>query len=405
MSMINPAPFSVKNVTKIVCFILSERCWIKRIVLLFLGWRLLLFLPLVFSEIVLSPRENYGYTLLTHFLEKGSVLSNFLLYPFGNFDAAYYLLIAAKGYTVNAGFFPLFPLSIHFATLPFNVLPFDPIQYFIVITLVSTYLLISLIVFYRLIRLDHKENVAIWSIIFLLIFPTSFFYAAVYSESLFLLLSLLTFYFAREKKWTASGIAGALLSATRIVGIAMWPALLYEYFKENKNKITIKILPLFLMPLGLIGYAFYNLQKWGNPFYFIQAQGNFANNRTVDSIVLFPQTVFRYIKILFTLKPNIYEWWIAFFELSFFIFALSLFYIAWKKKIRFSYLIFGFLCFLLPASSGTFTGLPRYVLTIFPFFITLALIKNKLFKIAYSAFSIILLFIFFMLFSKGYFIS
>lgn len=378
----------------------------KKIIFLFLFWRIFLFLPLIASEVFLSSRTGYGYTLLPYFLNKSShLLSHFLIYPYGNFDAVYYLLIAGKGYTVNAGFFPLFPLSIHIVSLPFNVLPFDLIQYFLAIFLVSLFLLASLITFYKLVRFDYKENVAIWSIVFLLIFPTSFFYGAIYSESLFLLLSLLAFYFARKKKWFLSGITGAFLSGTRLVGIFMLPSLLFEYFKYEKNKSLGKLLSILLVPLGLITYAFYNLQKWGNAFYFIQAQGNFANNRSVNSIILFPQTLFRYIKILITLKPNIYEWWVAFFEISFFIFALSLLYIAWKKKVRFSYLIFGILCFLLPISSGTFTGLPRYVLTIFPIFITLALIKNKLFKIAYSAISIILLFLFFMLFSKGYFIS
>jgi len=378
---------------------------IKRIVLLFLVWRIFLLLPLIVSEVSLKPRTEYGYTLLTYFLEKGSVLSNFLLYPFGNFDAVYYLLIAAKGYTVNAEFFPLFPLSIYVTTLPFNVLPFDLIQYFLAIFLVSLFFLASLITFYKLVRLDCKENVAIWSIIFLLIFPTSFFYAAIYSEGLFLFLSLLAFYFARKKRWFWAGIIGAFLSATRLVGILFFPALLYEYFKHEKNKSLKKLLSIFLTPLGIISYAFYNFHNWGNPFYFFKAQGNFANNRTVDSIILFPQTMFRYIKILLSLKPNIYEWWVAFFELSFFIFALSLFYIAWKKKIRISYLIFGVLCFIIPASSGTFTGLPRYILTIFPLFIALALIKSKTFIIIYCVISIILLFIFFMLFSKGYFIA
>ena len=378
---------------------------IKRIILLFLLWRIFLLIPLIFSEFSLSPRAGYRYTLLTYFLEKGSVLSNFLLYPFANFDGAYYLLIAAKGYTVNGGFFPLFPLSIHIVTLPFNIFPFETTQYFLAIALVSAYSLSALIVFYKLLRLDYKENIAILSLIFLLFFPTSFFFAAIYSESLFLLLSLLAFYFARKKMWFWSGIAGGLLSATRIVGITMWPALLYEYFKEGKNKLTIKALPLLLAPLGLLGYVFYNLQKWGNPFYFIQAQGNFANNRSVDAIVLLPQTIFRYLKILITIKPVIYEWWVAFFEFSFFILALSFFYIAWKKKIRFSYLIFGFLCFLLPISSGTFTGLPRYILTIFPLFIALALVKNKIFKVVYCVISTLLLFLFFMLFSKGYFIA
>lgn len=378
---------------------------IRTIIFLFLFWRIFLLTPLIFSEIFMSPRVGYDYALLTYFLEKGSWLSNFLLYPFGNFDGAYYLLIAAKGYTVNAGFFPLFPLSIHMAALPFNTLPFDFLQYIIGILLVGVYFFTALVLFYKLIKLDYKENIAIWSIIFLLIFPTSFFYASIYSEGLFLLLSLLTFYLARKKRWAVAGIAGALLSATRLVGIAIFPVLIYEYFKNEKNKSLSKLLPIFLSPLGLIAYVFYNLGKWGNPFYFIEAQGNFQNNRSVESVILPIQTVIRYFKILTSVNPGIYEWWVAFFELSFFIFALILFYVAWKKKVRISYLIFGALCFLIPASSGTFSGLPRYVMVIFPIFITLALVRNKAVKIIYCIVSITLLFIFFMLFSKGYFIA
>ncbi len=378
---------------------------IKKILILFLTWRLFLFLPLLVSEIFLSPRKNYGYTLLTYFLEKGSVLANFLLFPLGNFDGIYYLLISAKGYTVNAGFFPLFPLLIYLVTLPFNASPFDLIQYILAVFLVSLFFLTALIIFYQLARLDYRKNIALISVFFILIFPTSFFYASLYSESLFLLLSLLAFYFARRKRWLMTGVMGAFLSATRLVGILILPSLLYEYFKYEKNKSLGKLLSILLAPLGLIMYIFYNLQQWGNPFYFIQAQGNFANNRTIDSVVLFPQTIFRYLKILTTLNPVLYEWWIAFFELFCFVFALTLFYLAWRKKIRTSYLLFGILCFLIPVSSGTFSGLPRYILTIFPLFIVLALIKNKFFKIIYAFISIILLFIFFMLFSKGYFIA
>ncbi|MDP2638435.1 MAG: mannosyltransferase family protein [Candidatus Levybacteria bacterium] len=378
----------------------------KRIILLFLGWRLFLFIPIIASQVLL-PRPGYEYALLTHFLDKSSILSNFLLYPFGNFDGAYYLLIAAEGYTVNAGFFPLFPLLINISThiFGFNILAFDPRQYITANFMVSVFFILSLVLMHKLVRLDYKKNIAIWSIIFLLIFPTSFFYAAIYSESLFLFLSLLTFYLARKKNWMWAGIAGALLSATRIVGIAIWPALFYEYLKESKNKLTIKILPLLAVPLGLVAYMYYNFVKWGNPLYFIQAQGNFQNNRSVDSIVLLPQTLFRYAKILLSLKPSVYEWWIAFVEVSFSVLALSLFYVAWRRRIRFSYLLFGFICFIVPASTGTFSALPRYLAVIFPLFIALALLENKFFKIFFSIASIVLLFIFFLLFSKGYYVS
>ena len=59
----------------------------------------------------LSPREGYAYTLLPYFLQKESILSNFLFYPFGNFDAVYYLLIAAKGYLFST---PPFILRAYF---------------------------------------------------------------------------------------------------------------------------------------------------------------------------------------------------------------------------------------------------------------------------------------------------
>lgn len=384
---------------------LNMRSYIITIVSLFLSWKILLFFPLVVSEAFLSPRIGYGYTLFPYFLDKENVLSNFLLSPFANFDGAYYLLIAAKGYTVNAGFFPLFPLLIHLLSPVFGNKPFLTAEFLAGNLLVGAGFFLALIIFYKLIRLDYRENIAILSIIFLLIFPTSFFFASIYSESLFLLLSLLSFYFARKKKWIWAGIAGGFLSATRIVGIAMWPALLYEYFKQNKNKLSIKLIPLFFAPFGLTAYVIYNTYRWGDPFYFIEAQGNFQNNRSVDSIILPTQTIFRYFKILTTVNPRIYEWWVAFFELSFFILALILLFIAWKKKVRASYLIFGLLCLFIPSLTGTLSGIPRYVSIIFPIFITLALIKNKGFKIIYFTVSAVLLFIFFMLFSKGYFIS
>ena len=149
----------------------------------------------------------------------------------------------------------------------------------------------------------------------------------------------------------------------------------------------------------------FNLQKWGNAFYFIQAQGNFENNRSVTTPILVPQTIFRYIKIILTVAPVHFEWWVAILEILTFIFILVLLFVAWKKKLRLSYIIFAGLCFFIPISSGTFTGLPRYSLVLFPIFLALALVKSKMIKIVYSIISFILLFILFMLFSKGYYIS
>src|SRR5258706_5842641 len=93
--------------------------------------------------------------------------------------------------------------------------------------------LVSLFVFYKIIRFDYPKKVAYLSLVALLVFPTSFFFGSVYTESLFLFLSLLSFYFARKKWWILAGISGMLLSGTRIVGIAIFPVLLWEFFSSR----------------------------------------------------------------------------------------------------------------------------------------------------------------------------
>ena len=76
-----------------------------------------------------------------------------------------------------------------------------------------------LIVFYLLVRLELPEqNNALRSVMYLAFFPTAFFLAAAYSESLFLLAVLLCFFTARKRQWLLAGICGGLASFTRTPG-------------------------------------------------------------------------------------------------------------------------------------------------------------------------------------------
>ncbi|MBI2018954.1 hypothetical protein HYS96_04625 [Candidatus Daviesbacteria bacterium] len=357
-------------------------------------WRLILFTPLLVGAYILSYNLSSPISYIYHYINNPNLSFNVVfLYPWANFDGMHYLNIAQHGYTNQARFFPLFPLILKVASGSLGAS----------IILVTVIFFLAIYFFKKLIALDFPNNIAIQSLIYLLLFPTSFFFVSIYSESFFLLLSILAFYFARKRRWFLSIICAMLLMTTRFVGIAILPALLYEF--ATNEKIKLKKLALFLIaPLGLIAYSLFNYYKWHNFLYFIQAQGELGNNRTVTEIVLFPQTIFRYIKILFTASIN-YEWMIALLELVSFIFAAFLLYFTWKKKIRVSYLIFAVINFAIIVSTGTFSGLPRYVLTMFPIFIALALIKNKLFKFVHIIISPILLFIVLMLFSRGYFVA
>ncbi len=354
-------------------------------------WRVMTFIPLVVAAYII-PVNKSPVSYIYSYIDSTISINSIFLYPWANFDGIHYLNIAWFGYTNQARFFPLFPLILRvFNTLELNIV-------------LATLIFFTAVYFFKkLVALDFSNQIAMRSVIYLLLFATSFFFVGIYSEGLFLLLVVLTFYFARKKMWFISILCAVLLMATRFVGVAIFPALIFE-FVTNEKKLK-KIVLFLLVPSGLLAYSVFNFYKWHNFFYFIQAQGELGNNRSVNSIVLFPQTIFRYAKILSTISISSYGWTIAFLELGTFLFASFFLYIAWKKKIRISYLIFAFINFAIIVSTGTFSAMPRYVLTVFPIFIAMALIENKVFRLAYITVSPVMFFILLMLFSRGYFVA
>lgn len=373
----------------------------KFILFSFIIWWLSLVFIFFISNKIIAYRQGQEFTNILHTTSK-SILGSSFLFPYANFDGVHYLAIAQYGYTTEAGFFPFYPLLIKTLSL-FNL------NYFFSGLFISNFaFIVSLIFFYKLIKLDFSDKIARQSLLFMLIFPTSFFFACIYSESLFFLLLILCFYFARKQMWLFAVISGIFLSATRIVGVLILPALLWEFYLFHKNNFKSNIqniVSFILIPLGLISYMIFNFLHWGNLFYFIKAQGMLSNNRSTDQIILLPQTLFRYFKIISSVPAQQYEWWISLLELAITIFVMIMLYVAYKQKVRVSYLIFSLLSLLLPISSGTLSGMPRYVLVAFPVYIALVSMKNRIAKLIYSTTSIILLIILWILFSKGYYVA
>lgn len=360
----------------------------------FLLWRIMVFVPILVGAMFIS--ERLGYVSL--------------ISPFANFDGVHYLSIAQGGYTTQAAFFPLYPLLINLFGKALGG------NYFLSGFLISNVtFLLSLVLLFKLVKKDFSSSVAIWTNIFILVFPTSFFFGSIYSESLFLFLLLSTFWFARQKKWVLASLTGALLSATRLVGVLVLPALAYEFYKANRPLKTVSLkasweklkegLYLLIVPLGLLVYSYYNFLRWGNAFYFIKAHGELANSRSVDKIILFPRTLYRYFKIFLSLPLNQFEWWVAVLEVAVFIGGAFLIYLAYKRKVRMSYLIFSILAFIIPISSGTFSGLPRYISLLFPIYIALAMIKSIKIKVILSALFVTLEIFLLMYFASGYFVA
>jgi hypothetical protein len=175
-------------------------------------------------------------------------------------DALWFLRIATSGYRVADGspaFFPLYPISIRLVSWLVGGHPL------LAATIVSNAaFFFGLLVLYDLTVREFSEPVARRAIVYLAVFPTAFFYLAPYSESLFLLLSVLACRQARRDRWVTAAIAGALAAFTRSIGIVLVPALLVmavERSRANGGRLWPRIAGSLAVLLGPITY----LALWG----------------------------------------------------------------------------------------------------------------------------------------------
>jgi Gpi18-like mannosyltransferase len=114
--------------------------------------------------------------------------------------------------------------------------------------------------------------------LFLLLFPTSFFFGAVYTEGFFFFLVVSTFYFLAKKNYGRAGFTAFLASLTRINGILLVIPFFLEFIKnlkKNKNLwlLGFTLLTSFFRASNL--YAFL-LKTTGDALAFFHAQTVFA---------------------------------------------------------------------------------------------------------------------------------
>lgn len=368
---------------------------------IFLIWRILLAVFVLLGILFIKNGND--------FLGGSSSLynNNPFFWSSSNFDGSYYLRISRYGYEpLTHFFFPLYPFLMHLIS-KYIFLKVDLLTLQIAGVLISNlFAFLSIWGFYRLLKLDFDDRKTILSLLAFLLFPTSIFLVSVYTESLYLALTVWSFYFLRTKKLFKSSILGALLTATRIVGIALIPAFLFEI---DYKKINIKkILYLFSISFGLIIYMIYLFYSTGNPLMFNTHGDNFGEYRSSEIIIL-PRVFYRYI---FKILPNLnYLYFKGTFpillELST-AFLLLFSTIIGFFKLRKSYWVYLTIGFIMPTLYNSFVSLPRYALVLFPLFILIGnyLSKSDLkTKMIYFATSTILMFVVSVMFSRAIWIS
>lgn len=192
-------------------------------------------------------------------------------------DANWYLGIAENGYDRQAfevdkahnwAFFPLYPLLLRLASYVTRefVLTGVALSHF--------FFLLALFLMHRTCMLfGQTESDANRSIFYLAFFPVSYFFSLPLTESLFLMLTVSSFFFAKRERWWSAGIAGALASATRASGVLLLPVLLLMYWQARKKLRPFRTdaLAPWLVPAGLLCYMLYLRSITGNAFAFKDA--------------------------------------------------------------------------------------------------------------------------------------
>ena len=144
---------------------------------------------------------------------------NLLVAPLARWDSWWYLTIAQHGYAhqvMRTAFFPLYPMTVRGVGL---IVGSDLIGG-VIVSLVSFG--VALVLLYRLALLElGSQSLARLAVMLVAFCPVAFFFSAVYSESLFLALSVGAVFEARMGRWATAGLLGALGAAERNSGVIL----------------------------------------------------------------------------------------------------------------------------------------------------------------------------------------
>lgn len=301
-------------------------------------------------------------------------------------DTEHYLGIARDGYpppTLEGGadngfrakviaFFPLYPWLIRLL----GTVVGNPLLAALLVSNLAC--LAASLLFYQLARLDRDASTSLRAVTLLLIFPTAYFLHAGYSESLFLALSLGSFYFARRGRWALASGLGFFLTLTRLTGLAILPALCVEYYLQRRAgnpsagfrdalwPLRRPLLWLLLIPLGFVVYLGLNHHVHENAFAFLEYQRAHWQKAPAPPWAGFLNAwqQSRHATPHNAMLMGAAEWAAGLFALVFGIWA--------ALRVRLSYGVYCLASWLMITMNVFWLSTPRYILPLFPIFIVAA---------------------------------
>jgi hypothetical protein len=198
---------------------------------------------------------------------------------FAAWDSGWYFDIASRGYYFNPNgqssiaFFPLYPMLMRAVAWPLG--GSEKMIWLAGILVSCTAFVLALLAFHRLTeRMVGDREAARRAVLYLTVFPFSFFFSRVYAESIFLLTTVMAVSRAFDGRWWRAGLWGALATVARPNGILIGLPLACMALagRPAARELARRFAALLLIPLALAGYCAYVYTLSGDPLAWLSAQ-------------------------------------------------------------------------------------------------------------------------------------
>ena len=245
-----------------------------QVLLLAIASRILLFGASWFTLRIVPRLPLYPAQLPDTFLPNETYLDGW-----ARWDTAHYVTIALHGYGAagnqsydgGLGFFPLFPLLMRGLVAISGQSVTEGSLAVASIAIATGCFMVAVPLFAALVSHRFDPGIARTATLLLCISPFSYFFTAGYSESLFLLLVVLAFTCADRRWWMLAAVCAALATSSRLVGLALPPALLLLAWKRDVPLRTLVGIAI-VSPLGTLAYGLFTWWRFDDPLAYFTAQ-------------------------------------------------------------------------------------------------------------------------------------
>lgn len=299
---------------------------------------------------------------------------------FTRWDGAWYYSIVQDGYgtgslhgQVNVAFFPLYPLLVTGVQALFR-LP----GWVAGVSVSVAAFVAALVLLYNLVARCWGNVVARWSVLLLAFNPFGLFFVFIYTESLYLLLSVAVFWALERRRWWTAAMAAGLASATRpqglllgLVVVTWWGWQTREAWRQSfasKLGWLMQGISLALVSAaGLLAFAAYLQGHNGDALAFAHVQVYWGRvgvtnlwpslhefirgtlHHTINHAILFSDTVWYGSIVAGLIGGGL---------------------LVWQRE--YWYAAYVFLGVTAPLTSGGIEGMDRYGMVLFPIYIAVA---------------------------------